>query len=136
MENGVIVPGGRFLEFYYWDSYWIMRGLLYSEMFETTKGMLRNFFSILGRYGFIPNGGRIYYLSRSHPPFLSLMVKSYIEFTNDTEFLKEALPYLEREFKFIQNNHMVDVKGYRMAVYGYPDSLASPRPESYVIIMK
>lgn len=32
VENPVIVPGGRFLEFYYWDSYWIIRGLLMSEM--------------------------------------------------------------------------------------------------------
>lgn len=32
VENPVIVPGGRFLEFYYWDSYWIIRGLLLSEM--------------------------------------------------------------------------------------------------------
>lgn len=32
VENGVIVPGGRFREFYYWDSYWIVKGLLLSEM--------------------------------------------------------------------------------------------------------
>lgn len=57
VKNGVIVPGGRFLEFYYWDSYWIVRGLLHSEMYATVKGMLRNFFSVIDRYGFIPNGG-------------------------------------------------------------------------------
>jgi alpha,alpha-trehalase len=27
-ENGFVVPGGRFEEFYYWDTYWIIRGLL------------------------------------------------------------------------------------------------------------
>lgn len=32
VDNPVIVPGGRFREFYYWDSYWILRGLLLSEM--------------------------------------------------------------------------------------------------------
>jgi alpha,alpha-trehalase len=32
VENPVIVPGGRFREFYYWDSYWVIRGLLLSEM--------------------------------------------------------------------------------------------------------
>lgn len=64
-------PGGRFLEFYYWDSYWIILGLLHSEMQNTAKGMLLNFFSVIDRYGFIPNGGRIYYLTRSHPPMLS-----------------------------------------------------------------
>lgn len=127
----MIVPGGRFLEFYYWDSYWIMRGLLYSEMYETTKGMLRNFLSIIDRYGFIPNGGRIYYLTRSHPPLLPMMVNSYVEMTGDTEFIKEALPNLEREFEFFEKNHMIDVNGHSLAVYGYDDKTASPRPESY-----
>nr|CAD7397869.1 unnamed protein product [Timema poppensis] len=61
VPNPVIVPGGRFREFYYWDSYWIVRGLLLSEMTETVKGMLQNFLSIVDEYGFIPNGGRIYY---------------------------------------------------------------------------
>jgi alpha,alpha-trehalase len=37
VENPVIVPGGRFLEFYYWDSYWIIRGLLISEMRDVSK---------------------------------------------------------------------------------------------------
>lgn len=32
VPNPVIVPGGRFREFYYWDSYWIIKGLLLSEM--------------------------------------------------------------------------------------------------------
>lgn len=37
VENPVIVPGGRFLEFYYWDSYWIIRGLLLSEMVHVSS---------------------------------------------------------------------------------------------------
>lgn len=32
-----IVPGGRFREFYYWDSYWIVQGLLLSEMTQTVR---------------------------------------------------------------------------------------------------
>lgn len=124
------MPGGRFREFYYWDSYWIIRGLLYSEMFDTAKGMLKNFFSIIDRYGYIPNGGRIYYLRRSHPPLLTTMVHSYVEFTKDQEFLKEALPYLEREYQFFENNYMRNVNGYALASYGQ-DLLIGPRPESY-----
>lgn len=46
VENGVIVPGGRFLEFYYWDSYWIIRGLLISEMQNVSK-FLHNFTLII-----------------------------------------------------------------------------------------
>lgn len=40
VPNPVIVPGGRFREFYYWDSYWIVKGLLLSEMYGTVKGKL------------------------------------------------------------------------------------------------
>lgn len=42
VPNPVMVPGGRFLEFYYWDSYWIVRGLLHSEMYNVS-----NFFTFL-----------------------------------------------------------------------------------------
>lgn len=34
LDHPVIVPGGRFREVYYWDTYWIIRGLLHSEMYS------------------------------------------------------------------------------------------------------
>lgn len=43
VENPVIVPGGRFLEFYYWDSYWIIRGLLLSEMTNVSSKQAKIF---------------------------------------------------------------------------------------------
>lgn len=129
VKNPVIVPGGRFLEFYYWDSYWIIRGLLYSEMYKTAKGMLENFLSIIDRFGFIPNGGRLYYLERSQPPLLTAAVKSYVDGTNDVAFLNTALPTLEREFEFFLNNRMVNVSGYSLATYSHKSK--GPRPESY-----
>lgn len=63
-----------FIEFYYWDSYWIIEGLLLCDMNVTAKGMIENFLSMVKRYGFVPNGGRVYYLSRSQPPMLISMV--------------------------------------------------------------
>ncbi len=32
-----IIPGGRFREIYYWDSYWIVQGLLISQMNHTVR---------------------------------------------------------------------------------------------------
>lgn len=61
VPNGLVIPGGRFTEFYYWDTYWIVRGLLLSEMFETVRGILLNFLSMVSQYGFVPNGGRVSY---------------------------------------------------------------------------
>lgn len=129
MKNPVIVPGGRFLEFYYFDSYWIIRGLLRCQMYQTAKGMLENFLSIVDRFGFIPNGGRLYYLERSQPPLLSGMIKAYVDTTGDTEFMRTALPTLEREFNYFIENRMVTVLGHSLAIYA-PNS-TGPRPESY-----
>ncbi|XP_055908702.1 trehalase-like isoform X2 [Eupeodes corollae] len=129
VDNPVIVPGGRFIEFYYWDSYWIIRGLLHSQMDQTARGMLSNFLSIVQRFGFIPNGGRVYYAKRSQPPLLAGMIKSYVEFTKDDEFALNSVETLEHEFEYWMNNHTVQAKGYNLFAYG--DSSVGPRPESY-----
>lgn len=129
VPNPVIIPGGRFIEFYYWDSYWIIRGLLYSEMRDTARGMIENFLSIVTRIGFIPNGGRVYYWGRSQPPLLTAMVKSYVDFTKDDLFAINALEVLEHEFEYFMNNHTVQAKGHNLAIYR--DSSTGPRPESY-----
>lgn len=71
----IIVPGGRFQECYYWDTYWIIKGLLACEMLDTAFSLIENFILVIQKYGFIPNGFRQYYLNRSQPPFFALMVQ-------------------------------------------------------------
>lgn len=133
VPNPVIVPGGRFREFYYWDSYWIVQGLLLSEMYNTTKGMLENFVYIVDNYGHIPNGGRIYYLERSQPPMLVPMVKLYLDTTRDYAFLRKVIHSLDNEFQYWMTNHTKTIYynggNYTLAVYG--DNSKGPRPESY-----
>lgn len=75
LPNPYIVPGGRFREIYYWDSYFTMLGLKESGETETIRHMIDNFAYLINTYGHIPNGNRSYYLSRSQPPFFSLMVE-------------------------------------------------------------
>ena len=69
-----VVPGGRFREIYYWDSYFTMLGLKVDGQQALVESMLDNFTSLIERYGHIPNGTRSYYLSRSQPPFFALML--------------------------------------------------------------
>jgi alpha,alpha-trehalase len=71
----ILVPGGRFREGYYWDTFWIVKGLIATGMLDTAENTVRNFFLLINKYGFVPNGFRKYYLNRSQPPFLTLMVK-------------------------------------------------------------
>jgi len=129
-KNPFIVPGERFHEFYYWDSFWIIRGLLTSGMTSTAKGILLNAFDLIKEYGFIPNGARVYYLTRSQPPLLSEMVRYYYEQTQDIEILKTAVPYLEMEYSYWMKTHVVELpEGYVLNRF-YTDSTL-PRPESY-----
>jgi alpha,alpha-trehalase len=69
-----VVPGGRFREIYYWDSYFTMLGLRVDGRQALIESMLDDFTSLVERYGRIPNGTRSYYLSRSQPPFFALML--------------------------------------------------------------
>jgi len=129
-RNPFIVPGERFSEFYYWDSFWIVRGLLTSGMNDTAKGILMNAIDLIKNFGFIPNGARIYYLNRSQPPFLSEMVRYYYEKTQDIELLKYALPYLEIEYNFWMKTHTIELPGGHILNRFYADAKL-PRPESY-----
>lgn len=70
-----LVPGGRFREVYYWDSYFTMLGLREANRMDLVRSMTDNFAYLINRYGFIPNGNRTYYLTRSQPPFFALMVQ-------------------------------------------------------------
>lgn len=68
-----VVPGGRFREMYYWDSWFTMLGLPAAGRQDLVEDMVVDFGSLIDRYGYIPNGTRTYYLSRSQPPFFYLI---------------------------------------------------------------
>ena len=70
-----VVPGGRFRELYYWDSYFTMLGLVADGHRDLADGMLANFAYLIATHGFIPNSSRSYMLSRSQPPFFFRMVE-------------------------------------------------------------
>ena len=69
-----IVPGGRFREFYYWDSYFTMLGLIPDGRMASARDLIDDFSYLIRTYGHIPNGNRTFYLSRSQPPVYYLMV--------------------------------------------------------------
>ncbi|XP_076275803.1 trehalase-like isoform X2 [Rhynchophorus ferrugineus] len=134
VKNAFIIPGGRFKEFYYWDSYWILKGLLLSDMKETAKGIIDNFIYMVSTYGFVPNGGRIYYLNRSQPPVLTLMMKDYVQYTNDFVFLAKRIDVLEKELQFWLKKRVTKVvkdgESYHLAHFDSESD--TPRPESYL----
>ncbi|KGT93210.1 alpha,alpha-trehalase TreA [Enterobacter cancerogenus] len=94
-----VVPGGRFREVYYWDSYFTMLGLAESGHWDRVQDMVDNFATELDRYGHIPNGNRSYYLSRSQPPFFSLMVDLLATHKGDDVY-RQYLPQLQKEYDY------------------------------------
>jgi alpha,alpha-trehalase len=140
LPNPYVVPGGRFREVYYWDSFFTMLGLAESGRVELVRNMLDNFASLIATVGDIPNGNRTYYLGRSQPPFFAAMVGLYAKATDTTQALR-YLNALEAEHAFWMNgaDRINPGQAYRRVVMmpegvvlnRYWDDLPGPRPESY-----
>ncbi|MFC0266541.1 alpha,alpha-trehalase TreF [Kushneria aurantia] len=94
-----IVPGGRFNEIYYWDSYFTMLGLRESGREDLMWDMVDNTAFLIGAYGHVPNGNRTYYLSRSQPPFFCAMVGLLAEL-EDSSVFQRYLPQMETEYHY------------------------------------
>jgi alpha,alpha-trehalase len=137
-----VVPGGRFNEVYYWDSYFTMLGLEESGRHDLAVGMVENFASLVDRYGHIPNGNRSYFLSRSEPPFFASMVELIVARSRDPATSYAAfLPALSKEYAFWMEgaDTLEPGKAHRRVVRlndgtllnRYWDDRDSPRDESY-----
>ncbi|HMN43010.1 MAG TPA: alpha,alpha-trehalase TreF [Povalibacter sp.] len=135
-----VVPGGRFREIYYWDSYFTMLGLEQSGRHELTLDMLANFAHLIDRYGHVPNGNRTYYLSRSQPPFFAAMVELAAARDGEQVYVRFR-PQLQREYEFWMEGAGTVGEGaaHRRVVRlpdgsvlnRYWDDQATPRDESY-----
>jgi len=135
-----VVPGGRFAEVYYWDSYFTMLGLECSGRHDLTTAMIDNFAYLIDQYGHIPNGNRTYYVSRSQPPFFAAMVDLEARREGDATYLRR-LPQLQREYAFwmagaerLEPNsaarRVVKLAGGEI-LNRYWDDRDTPREESY-----
>ena len=93
-----VVPGGRFREIYYWDSYFTMLGLVEAGRSDLVSDMVEDFAHLIDRHGHVPNGTRTYYLSRSQPPFFFAMVGLLSD--DPAEAFAQYLPQLRREYAF------------------------------------
>ncbi|HRG79660.1 MAG TPA: trehalase family glycosidase, partial [Cyclobacteriaceae bacterium] len=120
LPHSYIVPGGRFREIYYWDSYFTMLGLKVSGRTDLIQNMVDNFAHLINTVGYIPNGNRTYYLGRSQPPFFSLMVKLLSGLKQN--ILTKYLPHLEKEYAFwMQSENLTDKNNAQHRVVRMPE---------------
>ena len=95
-----VVPGGRFNELYGWDSYFILLGLLRDGELTLAKNIVDNFIYQIEHYGVILNANRTYFLTRSQPPFLTLMILAVFNQIQNQKWLKSTLPIVEKYYDF------------------------------------
>ncbi|MEL6972320.1 MAG: alpha,alpha-trehalase TreF [Bacteroidota bacterium] len=141
LPHPYIVPGGRFREIYYWDSYFTMLGLQVDGQDDMIENMVRNFAHLIDTIGFIPNGNRTYFQSRSQPPFFASMVGLLAEIKGQ-DYLIAFLPQLIKEYEFWMRGttkisadnttaeRVVQLDG-EYILNRYYDNRNTPRPESY-----
>lgn len=86
-------------EMYYWDSYFIVQGLLDEEHKDLVEGMLENLLHLLKRFQVIPNASRTYLTGRSQPPLLtSFIFDVYNVYNPGRDWLKEAMELAKKEY--------------------------------------
>jgi alpha,alpha-trehalase len=140
LPNDYVVPGGRFSEIYYWDSYFTILGLKAQKRYDLIENMINNFAHLIDTIGFIPNGNRNYYLTRSQPPFFSLIVRELEDY--DSAAASRYLNAMVKEYAFWMNgedsvknpgdatNHVLMLSDGTL-MNRYYDKGNRPRPEAY-----
>ncbi|WP_269537343.1 trehalase family glycosidase [Cerasicoccus fimbriatus] len=91
---------GAFQELYYWDTYFTTLGLLETGFDDLALSNTRNLLAQVDRFGFVPNGNRTYYLTRSQPPYLAPLVDVVARRLNHPTLTVEAYPLIQREYAF------------------------------------
>ncbi|PAU84569.1 trehalase [Halorubrum salipaludis] len=144
LPNPHVVPGGRFREMYYWDSYFTAEGLAAADRTDLVAGMAGNIASLIDRFGFVPLGNRAYYDSRSQVPLFYRMLR-VLEREEGFDAVEPHVGALRTEHGFWMDgrDRVADAEGaaaHRRTV-GLPagavlnrywDDRARPRPESHL----
>lgn len=89
-------------ELYYWDSYFMVQGILDAEHKDLVVGILEDLLYLFEHYGVIPNASRTYLTGRSQPPFLtSFIFDVYNTYDMGKDWLQWAIGLAELEYKTV-----------------------------------
>lgn len=89
-------------ELYYWDSYFMVQGMMDENHRELVSGILENLMSLFQRFRVIPNASRTYLMGRSQPPLLTTFIFDVYEaYRPNDEWLKEAIELAQQEYEIV-----------------------------------
>ena len=134
-----VVPGGRFREIYYWDSFFTLLGLVRDGETELATGIVDTLTDLIEQHGHIPNGSRTYYLGRSQPPLFHMMVALLDD--QRPEVAARRLTAMKQEYSWWMDGAEKLVPGAQIAhvamlkdgaiLNRYWDPRGTPRDESW-----
>ena len=108
VPNRYLVPsfklktGFDYNELYYWDSYFMIQGLIDKDHEELVTGILEDLIFLYKRFKVIPNASRTYLTGRSQPPLLtSFIFDVYRAYKKSDQWLKEHMAVAEEEYRTV-----------------------------------
>jgi alpha,alpha-trehalase len=137
----ILIPGDRFQESYYWDTFFAFKTLIRTGRLELAIMQVENYLYEIAQYGLIPNGSRTYYLSRSQPPMIAAMIREVLTTIkeqnngelpeNVTSWLRtKVLPLLEIDYQEFWMNPETRYHA-ETGLNHHWDSETTPRPERH-----
>jgi alpha,alpha-trehalase len=91
-----------FNELYYWDSYFMIQGMMDDEHKDLVIGIVEDLLYTFERYKIIPNASRMYLMGRSQPPFLtSFILDVYKTYKLDKRWLRRAIKIAKAEYNTV-----------------------------------
>ena len=122
LPHHYFVPNdNKFTYIFYWDSFFMFRGLMGTKREWLMKEMIENFIYLFNTYQIIPNFNAPASMGRSQPPFFSSMIlDSYITSLNSTNpFAKKGLR--RQLYQFSRRNWLakaISIAKKNMKLYG------------------
>ncbi len=94
--------GFDYNELYYWDSYFMVQGMLDPEHEVLVTGILEDLLSLFQRFKVIPNASRTYLTGRSQPPLLTTFIFDVYEAYNPgVDWLKKSIEIAKQEYQVV-----------------------------------
>jgi alpha,alpha-trehalase len=91
-----------FNELYYWDSYFMVQGMLDETHQDLVEGILEDLLSLQKRFKIIPNASRTYLMGRSQPPLLTSFIFDVFDaYGKDNKWLKERMARAQEEYETV-----------------------------------
>lgn len=94
--------GFDYNELYYWDSFFMVQGMLDVDHKELVSGILEDLMALFMRFKIVPNASRTYLMGRSQPPFMTTFIFDvYQAYDPGKEWLKQAIAVAQKEYEVV-----------------------------------